>query len=82
MMLPAFRGVPAVRGIEGLTNPRGFIVVDKKQRNPTDPNVFGIGVCVAIPPVGASADPAVQSQLVGQGRLGALREDRVRMRMT
>ena len=25
MMLPAFRGVEAVRGIEGLTNPRGFI---------------------------------------------------------
>ena len=29
MMLPAFRGVAAVRGIEGLTNPRGFIIVDK-----------------------------------------------------
>jgi len=57
MMLPAFRGVPAVRGIEGLTNPRGFIVVDKKQRNPTYPNVFGIGVCVAIPPVGATPVP-------------------------
>ena len=26
MMLPAFRGVAAVRGIEGLTNPRGFIL--------------------------------------------------------
>lgn len=29
MLLPAFRGVPAVRGIEGLTNPRGFILADK-----------------------------------------------------
>ncbi len=57
MMLPAFRGVPAVRGIEGLTNPRGFIVVDSKQRNPTYQNVFGIGVCVAIPPVGATPVP-------------------------
>src|SRR5208282_2906008 len=57
MMLPAFRGVPAVRGIEGLTNPRGFIIVDKKQGNPTYPNVFGIGVCVAIPPVGATLVP-------------------------
>jgi len=57
MMLPAFRGVSAVRGIEGLTNPRGFIVVDKKQRNPTFPNVFGIGVCVAIPPVGPTPVP-------------------------
>jgi sulfide:quinone oxidoreductase len=52
MLLPAFRGVPAVVGIEGLTNARGFVIVDKHQRNPTFPNVFGLGVCVAIPPVG------------------------------
>ncbi|WP_454854604.1 NAD(P)/FAD-dependent oxidoreductase [Rhizobium binxianense] len=52
MLLPAFRGVPAVAGIEGLTNPRGFVVIDKHQRNPTYPNVFAVGVCVAIPPVG------------------------------
>lgn len=52
MLLPAFRGVPAVHGIEGLTNPRGFVVIDKHQRNPAFPNVFGVGVCVAIPPVG------------------------------
>ena len=50
MMLPAFRGVEAVHGIAGLTNPRGFILADKHQRNPTFPNVFSIGVCVAIPP--------------------------------
>src|SRR6185312_2022979 len=37
MMLPAFRGVEAVRGIEGLTNPRGFILADKYQRNPAFP---------------------------------------------
>jgi sulfide:quinone oxidoreductase len=52
MMLPAFRGVEAVRGIEGLTNPRGFIIVDKHQRNPTFPDVFALGVCVAIAPNG------------------------------
>jgi sulfide:quinone oxidoreductase len=52
MLLPAFRGVPAVHGIEGLTNPRGFITIDKHQRNSTFPNVFAVGVCVAIPPVG------------------------------
>jgi sulfide:quinone oxidoreductase len=57
MMLPAFRGVAAVRGVEGLTNPRGFILVDKKQRNPAFPNVFGIGVGVAIPPVGPTPVP-------------------------
>lgn len=52
MMLPAFRGVPAVAGIEGLANPRGFIVIDRHQRNPAFPNVFGVGVGVAIAPVG------------------------------
>lgn len=57
MMLPAFRGVPAVRGIEGLTNPRGFILADRHQRNPAFGNVFSVGVCVAIPPVGKTPVP-------------------------
>jgi sulfide:quinone oxidoreductase len=57
MMLPAFRGVGAVRGIEKLTNPRGFVIVDKHQRNPTYQNVFAVGVCVAIAPVGATPVP-------------------------
>ena len=57
MMLPAFRGVGAVRGIDKLTNPRGFVLVDKHQRNPEYPNVFAIGVCVAIPPVGPTPVP-------------------------
>lgn len=52
MMLPAFRGVPAVMGIDGLVNPRGFVTIDKYQRNEAYPNIFSIGVCVAIPPVG------------------------------
>ncbi len=50
MMLPAFRGIPAVRGIEGLVNPRGFVIVDHHQRNPKYSNVYGVGVCIAIPP--------------------------------
>lgn len=57
MMLPAFRGVEAVRSIEGLTNPRGFILVDKNQRNPAFPNVFALGVCVAIAPTGKTPVP-------------------------
>jgi sulfide:quinone oxidoreductase len=57
MMLPAFRGVPAIRGIEGLTNPRGFVLVDKHQRNAAFPNVFAVGVCVAIPPMGPTPVP-------------------------
>ncbi len=51
MMLPAFKGIDAVFGIEGLTNPRGFIIVDQHQRNPKYQNVYSVGVCVAIPPV-------------------------------
>lgn len=57
MMLPAFRGVAAVRGVEGLTNPRGFILVDKHQRNPTFQNVMALGVCVAIAPTGKTPVP-------------------------
>ena len=57
MMLPAFRGVPAVSNIEGLTNPRGFIIVDKHQRNPAFPEIFALGVCVAIPPTGPTPVP-------------------------
>lgn len=56
-MLPAFRGVPAVFGLEKLTNPRGFIIVDEHQRNPAYPNIFGIGVGVAIAPVGPTPVP-------------------------
>ena len=53
MMLPAFTGVDAVRhsGAEGLINPRGFVLVDKYQRNPTYKNIYSVGVCVALPPV-------------------------------
>ncbi len=57
MMLPAFKGVEAVFGIEGLTNPRGFVLIDEHQRNPRYPNIFSVGVCVAIPPVEATPVP-------------------------
>lgn len=57
MMLPAFRGVDAIKGLEGLTNPRGFVLIDKHQRNPTFPNIFSIGVTVAIPPMGKTPVP-------------------------
>lgn len=57
MILPAFRGIKAVHGIEGLANPRGFILADKHQRNPNFRNVYSIGVCVAIPPIGPTPVP-------------------------
>jgi sulfide:quinone oxidoreductase len=57
MLLPAFRGVDAVQGIAGLSNPRGFILTDKHQRNPAYPNIFALGVCIAIPPTGPTPLP-------------------------
>lgn len=57
MMLPAFTGIDAVKGIEGLTNPRGFITVDKHQRNTRYENIFAVGVCVAIAPMEKTAVP-------------------------
>ena len=51
MVLPAFTGVDAVRQGEGLSNARGFILIDADQRNPAYPNIYSLGVYVAIPPV-------------------------------
>jgi len=57
MILPAFKGVDAIAGIEGLTNPRDFILIDEYQRNPKYKNIYSVGVCVAIPPVGPTPVP-------------------------
>lgn len=51
MIMPAFKGVEAVAAVEGLCNPRGFVLIDQHQRSPKYPNIFSAGVCVAIPPV-------------------------------
>lgn len=57
MLIPAFKGVDAVFGIEGLTNPRGFVLIDEFQRNPKYKNIYAVGVCVAIPPVEVTPVP-------------------------
>ncbi|RTZ76314.1 MAG: NAD(P)/FAD-dependent oxidoreductase [Gammaproteobacteria bacterium] len=57
MMLPAFKGVDAVMNVENLCNPRGFVFVDAFQRNPTYPNIYAAGVCIAIPPVESTPVP-------------------------
>ena len=57
MVLPAFRGIAPLCGIDGLVNPRGMVVVDKHQQNPNFKNIFSAGVCVAIPPVGPTPVP-------------------------
>ncbi|HEX7645486.1 MAG TPA: FAD-dependent oxidoreductase [Burkholderiaceae bacterium] len=57
MMLPAFKGVEAVAAVEGLCNPRGFVLVDEFQRSKKYRNIFSAGVCIAIPPVEATPVP-------------------------
>ncbi|MGB5541286.1 MAG: FAD/NAD(P)-binding oxidoreductase [Gammaproteobacteria bacterium] len=57
MMLPAFKGVDCVAGVEGLCNPRGFVIVDEFQRSPKYNNIYSAGVCIAIPPVEATTVP-------------------------
>ena len=51
MLLPAFKGVDAVAAVDGLCNPRGFVLVDEHQRSPKYKNVYAAGVDVAIPPI-------------------------------
>jgi len=51
MLMPPFRGVPAVANCEGLANPMGFAVVNEFQQNPSHKNIYATGVIVAIPPV-------------------------------
>lgn len=57
MMQPAFKGVDAISSVDGLCNPRGFVLIDENQRNPKYKNIYSAGVCVAIPPVEVTPVP-------------------------
>lgn len=57
MMLPSFRGVDPIAAVEGLCNPRGFVLVDDHQRSKKYPNIYSAGVCIAIPPVEVTPVP-------------------------
>jgi sulfide:quinone oxidoreductase len=57
MMLPAFKGVDPVAAVDGLCNPRGFVLIDEHQRSKKYHNIFAAGVCVAIPPVEVTPVP-------------------------
>lgn len=57
MMLPAFKGVDPVAAVEGLCNPRGFVIVDEFQRSKKFLNIYSAGVCIAIPPVEVTPVP-------------------------
>lgn len=57
MMLPAFKGIEPLMAVPGLTNPRGFVLIDAHQRSLAYPTIWSAGVCVAIPPVEATPVP-------------------------
>jgi sulfide:quinone oxidoreductase len=57
MVMPSFRGVDCVAKVEGLCDSRGFVFVDGHQRSPKFRNIFSAGVCIAVPPVEATAVP-------------------------
>ena len=58
MMVPAFKGIDAVFGIEGLANARGFVLIDEFQRNPKYHNIYAAGVAVASAAAGSKDTPA------------------------
>ena len=57
MMLPAFKGVDPVAAVDGLCNPRGFVIVDDQQRSKKYKNIYSAGVCIAIPPIEVTPVP-------------------------
>lgn len=57
MLIPPFAGIDAVANVEGLCNPKGFVIIDEFQRSPKYPNIFSGGVCVAIAPIEVTPVP-------------------------
>jgi len=51
LVIPPLAGVDAVASSPGLANPKGFIPVDPYYRHPDHPEVYAVGVAVAMPPV-------------------------------
>ena len=69
ILIPAFYGAQVVRDVEGLGNPRGFIPTDHRLRSARYPNIYAVGVSVAIAPPVATAVP------VGVPKTGHMTEE-------
>lgn len=50
LIVPAFYGSHAYMGINGLANPRGFLLADDYLANPKYQNIYAVGVSLAIAP--------------------------------
>jgi sulfide:quinone oxidoreductase len=57
LVVPAFYGSHAYMGIEGLSNPRGFLLADDYLANAKYPNIYAVGVSLAIAPPVATPVP-------------------------
>ena len=77
MVIPAFKGVDAVAAVPELCNPRGFVLIDDRQRSKKYPNIFSAGVCVAIPPVETTPVPtgAPKTGYMIESMVGAICEN-------
>jgi sulfide:quinone oxidoreductase len=69
ILIPAFYGAQIVREVEGLGNPRGFIPVDDYLRSTAFPDIYAVGVSVAIAP------PAPTTVPVGVPKTGHMSEE-------
>jgi sulfide:quinone oxidoreductase len=50
MIVPPFRGVDAILNSPGLGNPKGFVPADEFYRHPKYPEIFTVGVAMALAP--------------------------------
>jgi sulfide:quinone oxidoreductase len=57
LVIPAFLGAAFVRQVEGLANPKGFLLVKPELASVKFDNIYAVGVAVAIPPVGTTPVP-------------------------
>eukprot|EP00804_Cyclotella_cryptica_P027028 CCRYP_013670-RA/>CCRYP_013670-RA protein AED:0.01 eAED:0.01 QI:105/-1/0/1/-1/0/1/0/239 len=51
MLIPPFRGQRVWKSVPQLTDNSGLLRVNEFQQSTTYPNIFGVGICVSIPPV-------------------------------
>ncbi|MBI4667329.1 MAG: FAD-dependent oxidoreductase [Nitrospinae bacterium] len=51
LIIPPFFGSHAYMGVEGLANPRGFVLANNDLSNPKYPEIYSAGVALAIPPL-------------------------------
>jgi sulfide:quinone oxidoreductase len=50
MLVPPFRGVDAIINSPSLGNPKGFVPADEYYRHPKYPNIYTVGVAMALAP--------------------------------